>query len=143
MYLEVQKHNQPMSIFNLSENFKILSDDFQTAMESSMEFYKLDFFGKFMKGAVSMVNLLIIGSAFMIFLLFFSVAIAIVIGDALESLSAGYFIVAGFYFVLFLFMLIFGKPIITKKVLTKYSKVVFNEETQKQVLDDKFKKLVD
>ncbi|WP_164076237.1 phage holin family protein [Flavimarina sp. Hel_I_48] len=132
-----------MSIFNLSENFKILSDDFQTAMESSMEFYKLDFFGKFMKGAVSMVNLLIIGSAFMIFLLFFSVAIAIVIGDALESLSAGYFIVAGFYFVLFLFMLIFGKPIITKKVLTKYSKVVFNEETQKQVLDDKFKKLVD
>lgn len=132
-----------MSIFNLSENFKILSDDFHTAFESSMEFYKLDFFSKFMKGAVSMVNLLIIGSAFMIFLLFFSVAIAIVIGEALSSLSAGYFIVAGFYFVVFLFMLIFGKPIITKKVLTKYSKVVFNEDSQKQVLDDEFKKLVD
>lgn len=132
-----------MSIFNLSENFKTLSDDFQTALDSSIEFYKLDFFGKFMKGAVSLVNLLVIGSFFLIFLLFISVAVAIVIGEALESLSAGYFIVAGFYFLLFLFMLIFGKPIITKKVLTKYSKIVFNEETQKQVLDDEFKKLID
>lgn len=104
-----------MSIFNLSENFKTLSDDFQTALESSIEFYKLDFFGKFMKGAVSLVNLLVIGSFFLIFLLFISVAVAIVIGEALESLSSGYFIVAGFYFLLFLFMLIFGKPILTKK----------------------------
>jgi len=132
-----------MSIFNISENFKTLSDDFQTALDSSIEFYKLDFFGKFMKGAVSLVNLLVIGSFFLIFLLFVSVAVAIVIGEAVESLSGGYFIVAGFYFLLFLLMLIFGKPIITKKVLTKYSKVVFNEETQKQVLDDEFKKLVD
>ncbi|MGB3776600.1 MAG: phage holin family protein [Leeuwenhoekiella sp.] len=132
-----------MSLFNLSENFKILSDDFQTAMNSSLEFYKLDFFNKSMKGAVSLVNLLIIGSAFIVFLLFISVAVAIVIGESLESLSAGYFIVAGFYFLVFLFMLIFGKPIITKKVLTKYSKVVFNEDSQKQVLDDEFKKLVD
>lgn len=132
-----------MSIFNLSENFKTLSNDFHTAFESSIEFYKLDFFGKFMKGAVSLVNLLVIGSAFLVFLLFISVAVAIVIGESLESMSAGYFIVAGFYFLVFLFLLIFGKPIITKKVLTKYSKVVFNEDSQKQVLDDEFKKLVD
>lgn len=132
-----------MSIFNISENFKTLSDDFQTAIDSSIEFYKLDFFGKFMKGAVSLVHLLVIGSFFLIFLLFISVALAIVIGEALESLSAGYFIVAGFYFLLFLVILIFGKPILTKQVLTKYSKVVFNEETQKQVLDDEFKKLID
>lgn len=132
-----------MSLFNISEKFKILSEDFKTALDSSVEYYKLDLFSKLAKAAVSSSLLLIIGGTFLIFLLFFSVAIAILLGEVLESLSAGFFIVAGFYFLIFLFMFLFGKPIITKKVLTKYSQLVFNEDTQKEVLDDEFKKLVD
>lgn len=132
-----------MSLFNISEKFKIISEDFKTALDSSIEYYKLDFFSKLAKAAVSSSHIIIIGGIFLIFLMFLSVAVAILLGEVLESPSAGFFIVAGFYFLIFLFLFIFGRPIITKKVLTKYSQLVFNEDTQKEVLDDEFKKLVD
>ena len=130
-----------MSIFNISQKINALTKDIQAYMQSSAEYYKLDIFSKLMKGAVSLVNLLVIGSIFLVFLLFISVAVAINIGEAMASISTGYYIVAGFYFVVLMLLIIFGKPLISKIVLQKYSKIFFNEDTQKEVLDEEFKHL--
>ena len=130
-----------MSIFNISEKINNLTTDIRAYIDSSTEYFKLDIFSKLMKGAVSLVNLLVIGSILLVFLLFISVAVAINIGEALESLSSGYYIVGGFYFLVLILLLIFGKPLITKIVLTKYSKIFFNENTQKEVLNDDLKHL--
>ena len=94
-----------------------------------------------MDGAVSLVNLMVSGSIFLIFILFISVGVAIVIGESLGSLSYGYFIVAGIYLLLFILYKLFGKPLITEIVLKKYSKVFFNDSTQEDVLDEEFKHL--
>lgn len=130
-----------MSIFNFSEHINKVSEDAKKYFSSSLEYYKLDSFKKMMDGAVSLVNLMVSGSIFIIFILFMSVGVAITIGDALGSLSYGYFIVAGIYLGIFIIYKIVGKPIITEIVLKKYSKIFFNDSTQKKVLDDEFKKL--
>ena len=130
-----------MSIFNISEHISKVSDDAKKYLNSSLEYYKLDSFKKMMDGAVSLVNLMVSGSIFLIFILFISVGVAIVIGESLGSLSYGYFIVAGIYLLLFILYKLFGKPLITEIVLRKYSKVFFNDSTQEDVLDEEFKHL--
>ena len=130
-----------MSIFNISEHINKVSDDAKKYLNSSLEYYKLDSFKKMMDGAVSLVNLMVSGSIFLIFILFISVGVAIVIGESLGSLSYGYFIVAGIYLLLFILYKLFGKPLITEIVLKKYSKVFFNDSTQEDVLDEEFKHL--
>ena len=132
-----------MSIFNISEHISKVSDDAKKYLNSSLEYYKLDSFKKMMDGAVSLVNLMVSGSIFLIFILFISVGVAIVIGESLGSLSYGYFIVAGIYLLLFILYKLFGKPLITEIVLKKYSKVFFNDSTQEDVLDEEFKHLQD
>ena len=87
-----------------------------------------------MSGAVSLVNLLVMGSICVIFVLFISVGLAIIIGESLNSVSYGYFIMGGFYLLILLLYRTFGKPIITKIVLTKYSEIFFQED------EDDFKK---
>ena len=130
-----------MSIFNLSEHISKVSDEAKKYLNSSLEYYKLDSFKKMMDGAVSLVNLMVSGSIFLIFILFISVGVAIVIGESLGSLSYGYFIVAGIYLVIYVLYKLFGKPFITEIVLRKYSKVFFNESSQEDVLDEEFKHL--
>ena len=130
-----------MSIFNISEHISKVSDDAKKYLNSSLEYYKLDSFKKMMDGAVSLVNLMVSGSIFLIFILFISVGVAIVIGESLGSLSYGYFIVAGIYLVIYVLYKLFGKPFITEIVLRKYSKVFFNESSQEDVLDEEFKHL--
>jgi len=130
-----------MSIFNISEHISKVSDDAKKYLNSSLEYYKLYSFKKMMDGAVSLVNLMVSGSIFLIFILFISVGVAIVIGESLGSLSYGYFIVAGIYLLLFILYKLFGKPLITEIVLKKYSKVFFNDSTQEDVLDEEFKHL--
>ena len=128
-----------MSIFNISEHINNVSDDAKKYLNSSLEYYKLDSFKKMMDGAVSLVNLMVSGSIFLIFILFISVGVAITIGESLGSLSYGYFIVAGIYLLLYIIYKLFGKPFITEIVLKKYSKVFFNDSTQEEVLDEEFK----
>tara|TARA_R110002020_G_scaffold288220_3_gene503697 strand:- start:800 stop:1198 length:399 start_codon:yes stop_codon:yes gene_type:complete len=132
-----------MAFTKITDNFHELTENIHTYLESSKEFYKLDLFKKMMKGAVALVKLLVIGSIFLVFLLFISVAVAISIGESLGQMSAGYYIVSGFYLLVFILFLIFGGPIIQTYMLKKYSKIFFNESTQEDVLDDEFKNLTE
>ena len=91
-----------MSFSRITDNVHELTDNIHAYIESSIEYYKLDLFKKMMKGAVSLVKLLVIGSIFLVFLLFLSVAVAISIGESMESMSTGYYIVGGFYFLVFI-----------------------------------------
>jgi len=57
-----------------------------------------------------------------------SFALAIVISEAIGVPSSGYFIVGGFYLIVFVLIFIFGKEPIEKLVLRKFSKAVFNDK---------------
>jgi len=117
-----------MAFDRLTESLHTVSDKFQDYTTSTAEYYKLRLFKSSMKGAVSLVNLLVFGSFFLFVLLFLSIGVALWLGIILESSFAGFLIVGGFYGLVTLFLLLFGKKMIERSLLIKFSKVLYDEE---------------
>jgi len=116
-----------MSLNNLPNHIDELSNNIQAYISNTLEYYKLDVFKKTTKTAVAAVKFLVVGSVFLFFLGFISLGFSILIGNSLGSLSYGFFIIGGVYFLLFLMVLIFGKAFFSKLLLKKMSKSVFPE----------------
>jgi hypothetical protein len=117
-----------MAFGGITENIQNATDKTQEYINNTAEYYKLRLFKSSMKGAISLVNLLTIGSILLLILTFLSVGVAIWIGTALDSRSAGYFIVGGFYIVILILMVVFGRKSVEKYMLIKFSKLVFDDD---------------
>ena len=125
-----------MAFTKLTDHINNLNENIQAYVESMLEYYKLDAFKKITKFTSLLVKLLVIGSIFLFFLGFISVGLAFLIGNAIGSLSSGFFIVGGIYLIAFILFMIFGKPLIDKFILQKFSKLYFNSNKLEDVLDD-------
>lgn len=125
-----------MAFNKLSGHLEDLGNNLEAYLNSTVEYYKLDFFKKFMKGFSLLTKLLIVGSIFMFFLGFISVGFSLWIGSAIGSLSAGFFIIGGVYFIIFIILFFIWKKLIESTFLKKFSQFVFNENTQEKVLND-------
>lgn len=121
-----------MAFEKLSDSVHDLNHNIQAYIHSNVEFYKLKAFKQGMKGATSLVRFLIMGFLLSTAGILISFALAIVISQAIGVPSAGYFIVGGFYLIVFVLIFIFGKEPIEKLVLKKFSKVVFNDEKEEE-----------
>ena len=108
------------SIHDLNENVRDLA-------KSSAEYYKLDLYKKIIKGVISLVNMMLLGFICLIALFFISIALALGIGNAMGDASAGFYIVGGFYLLVFAFIWFFGKKPIEKIILIKSSRTFFND----------------
>ncbi|MDT0294684.1 hypothetical protein ACFQ3R_04025 [Mesonia ostreae] len=130
-----------MSLNNLTNHIDELNENFQEYVSSTIDYYKLDIFKKTTKISASVASVLILGAIFILFLAFISVGFSILIGKSLGSLSYGFFIISGVYFLLFLLMLIFGKAFFSKLLLRKMSKSAFNDHENEIVVkkDESYK----
>ncbi len=95
---------------------------------STVEYYKLWLFKSFMKGAISLVNLLVYGSLSLFVMLFISVGAALWLGTFFENAFVGFFLVGGFYGILLIFMFIFGRKLIERRLLYQFSRLVYDED---------------
>lgn len=125
-----------MAFTKLTDHIEELSDHLEAYVNSMVAYYKLDFFKKFMKGFSALVKLLIVGSIFLFFLGFLSIAFAILIGKSLGSLSAGFFIIGAFYFIAFVVLLIFWRHLVEGIFLEKFSRFIFNESEFEDKLEE-------
>lgn len=116
-----------MAFEKLSNSLNELNQNLQAFAHTNAEYYKLKFFKQAMNGATSLVRFLILGAIMVITFFLLSFAVAIAIGEAIGTPSAGYFIVAGFYILLFILILVFGKRPIEKLMLQKFSRIFFND----------------
>lgn len=116
-----------MAFENLTDNVKEIDKNVRSYVETSIEYYKLDLFKKAMKSTISLANTLVMGSLLMLILIFLSVGASIWIGEAINHIAAGYFIVAGFYGIVMALLAIFGRSYFKRKLLIKYSKIFFND----------------
>lgn len=116
-----------MAFERVTENINELSDNVRAFGYDNAEYYKLKAFKKISRGAISLVNIMIIAFVCLIALLFLSVAVAMSISEALEYPSAGFYIVGGFYLLMFIFLLLVGKRMIRRKILIKTSRAFFND----------------
>jgi len=116
-----------MAFEKLTNSINNLNDNIRDLAKSSADYYKLDLYKKIIKGAIFLINLMIICFICLIVVMFISIAIAISIGNALGHLSYGYFIMGGFYALIFVLFRVFGKKYIEKIVLLKSSRTFFND----------------
>lgn len=116
-----------MAFEKLTNSIDDLKENIQAFKQSSAEYYKLSLYKGIVKGSISLVNALLMGFFGLFALLFLSIAVAVYLSNVLESPSAGYFIVGGFYLLLLILILVFGRKFIKKTILVKSSRSFFND----------------
>lgn len=116
-----------MAFEKQSYSIQELKDHIKAYKQSTAEYVKLSIYSKVVKGALSLVTVLFVGFVGLIVLLFLSVAVAIAISNALDSPSAGFFIVAGFYILLIVLFFLFGKKMLQKSILLQTSRKFFKD----------------
>ena len=80
-----------------------------------------------MKGAVSLVNLLVYGSLSLFVMLFLSIGAAYWLGTFFEHMYVGFLLIGAFYGIILIFMFIFGRKIIERNLLYKFSGLLYDE----------------
>ncbi len=116
-----------MAFEKLTNSINDLNLNIRALSYSTSEYYKLNLYKKIIRGAIFLVNMMLIGFVCLIALLFLSIAIALSIGDALNDPSVGFYIVGAFYGLIFIFIWILGKKYIRKIILIKSSRTFFND----------------
>lgn len=116
-----------MAFERLTNSIHDLNESIRGLGHSTAEYYKLDLYKKVIKTVILLVNSLLIGFLGLFVLIFLSIAVAISISDALENPSIGFYIVAGFYLLLIILLLVFGRDYIKRKILIGSSRKLFNK----------------
>ena len=117
-----------MAFKGLTDSLHKVTDRIEDYGLSMAEYYKLRLFKSTMKGAVSLVNLLVFGSLFLFVFLFLSLGGAFWLATFFENVYVGFLLIGAFYGILLIFMFVFGRKIIERKILYKFSGVLYDED---------------
>ncbi len=117
-----------MAFENLKESFSNVADRIEDYGLSTVEYYKLRLFKSAMKGSISLVNLLVYGSLSLFVMLFISIGGALWLGTFFENIFVGFFLIGGVYGIILIFMFVFGRKIIERKMLYSFSGLMYDED---------------
>lgn len=113
---------------DLTKSLHDVTDRIEDFGLSTVEYYKLRLFKSSMKGAISLVNLLVFGSLSLFVMLFLSVGAAMWLGTFFEEAYIGFLLIGALYGVVLIFMFVFGRNIIESKMLYKFSALFYDED---------------
>lgn len=116
-----------MAFEELKESTQKIQEETKAYVESTVQYYKLWGFQFVMKSTRTVVRLMVIGFFLMIAFLFGSIAAAMAIGNALDSMALGFLIIAGGYFILVILILFLRLKFIERPLLRTFSKHFFND----------------
>lgn len=117
-----------MAFKPLTDSLEKLTDRLEDFIISQAEFYKLRLFKSAMKGAVSLVNLLVYGSLLLFVLVFLSIGAAFWLGTLFAHVFIGFLLVGAFYAILLIFMFIYGRKLIERKLIVMFSGLLYDED---------------
>lgn len=117
-----------MAFKGLTDSLHKVTDRIEDYSLSMAEYYKLRLFKTSMKGAISLVNLLVFGSLFLFVMLFLSIGAAFWLATFFENVYTGFLLIGAFYGIILIFMFIFGRKIIERNMLFKFSGLLYNED---------------
>lgn len=116
-----------MAFDELKENFREAEHSLKSYAESSGEYYKLKSFKFLMQGITTGMKGLLVGVISMIVLLFLSIAAALAIGEEMDSMAAGFLIVALIYVLIGLILYALRHKM-DKPLLRKFSEFYFDND---------------
>ena len=103
----------------IEERKELVEELFERAeayVKTNISLFKLKAVDKVASGVSAVIANVVVAILGVFFLIILSIAFAIWIGQSLQSMPAGFFIVAGFYGVLTLLFMMFGKSAIKKSI---------------------------
>lgn len=116
-----------MAFEDLKKNIDELQDDTKAYVESSLAYYKLWGFKVAMKSTSAIVKFFLIVLFISMVFLFFSIAVAIAIGYALDNLAYGFLIIGGVYLLFTLVVVLLKNKFIEGPIMAKFSEIFFND----------------
>lgn len=116
-----------MAFEDIKENIDQVHDETRAYIDSTVAYYKLWGFKVMMKSTTLTVKFVLIAICFMMTLLFGSVAMALAIGELLESNVLGFLIVGGIYLALTIIFALIKEQIVEGAILRKFSEIFFND----------------
>lgn len=116
-----------MPFQHLKENAEDIQDNLKNVIDSNIAYYKLWLFKVLMKSTTLLLKVVLMVMLFTLFLLFASVALALYLGELLQSNVLGFLSVGGIYIVLLFVVFLIKDKIVEGTILEKFSKVFFNE----------------
>lgn len=117
-----------MALNELKNTTKNLPEDFETAINSQMEYYKLFIFRVLAKSAMGMVTLFIMGLLTLTIVFFLAVAMAFALGKWVGSEAVGFLIVACLMFAIGVMIHLWRKSLIAKPLLKRLSEIYFKND---------------
>lgn len=116
-----------MAFEELKEHTEDIQKQAKEYIENSVAYYKLWGFKVAMKSTTMMLKFALIAMSLTMVLLFFSVAGALAIGQALDSYALGFLIVGGIYLVLTGLLFLVKDKVVEGPILEKFSEIFFND----------------
>lgn len=122
---------------NATDNMELLYEKAKRYTETSIELYKLQAVDKSADIISSLVSRLAIGFAVAMFTLFLNIGISILLGDLLNNMYLGFFIVSSIYLVLAIVLYAFKESILKVPVTNLViGKLLTSKVTNTSVLDN-------
>jgi len=116
-----------MPFQHLKENAEEIQDKLKNVMDSNVAYYKLWLFKVLMKSTTMLLKVALLLLLFTLFLLFASLALALYLGEIMNSNVLGFLSVGGIYIILMVIVYFIKDKIVEGNVLEKFSKVFFKE----------------
>lgn len=109
---------------SIGHHFENLTQDTKEAINNSIDYYKLDLLKKTALSLITGGQLIIKVGILILVLFFVSIGFAFLIGNNLDHVSYGFFIVGGAYLIILIFISIFGKKLLEKPVLSFLNRIL-------------------
>lgn len=116
-----------MAFEKIRENTDELQDRVKELFDANVAYYKLFGFKVAMKTVSSAAKYLLVAVAGLMMVLFFSIALALAIGDAVESFALGFVIVGVIYLIVGFLAFKFSDKLLQGPLMKKFSRKIFNK----------------
>ena len=120
-----------MPYSNFGDNLHKIGNKIIEYGEYKLDYYKLLLYKTVMKMARSIFFALLFGAVLLLIFFFLSFGIAHLIGDALGNIAYGYLIMGGFYILILILTMAFGRKILERRILYKTSEWFINDDYKK------------
>ncbi len=116
-----------MAFEDIKEDLEKIQEESKELINSNIAYYKLWGFKVAMQSTTMILKFFLIVLFATLFVLFASLALAIVIGRAMDNYVYGFLIVAGLYLLLTILVSLIKPQIVEGKILRKFSEIFFND----------------
>ena len=116
-----------MAFEEIKENAEDLKNQAKELIDANLKYYKLWGFKILMKSTSIMLKVFLLAIMLLIVTLFFSIALAIGIGYALDNMAYGFLIVGGIYLILAIIVYKFQDKLTEGPLLANFSRIFFKD----------------